>query len=177
MTCIVGVADGGHVYIAGDSAGVSGWDLTVRADQKVWASGAWAFGFTSSFRMGQLLRYRFTPPPRDEGESLDGYLVGPFVDALRTCLKDGGFAKVESGREEGGVFLVGHEGRLFVVEGDFQVGEPLDGFAAVGCGDGIARGALFATADLPPEDRLQIALDAAERYSAGVRGPFSFAKV
>lgn len=48
------------------------------------------------------------------------------------------------------------------------------GYAAVGCGEEIARGALFATraAKLRPEKRAVVALEAAERFSAGVRGPF-----
>ena len=39
MTCIVGIADGAKVWIGGDSAGVAGWSLTVRADEKVFAVG------------------------------------------------------------------------------------------------------------------------------------------
>lgn len=43
---------------------------------------------------------------------------------------------------------------------------------AVGCGDQIARGALYGTQMQPPKERIRIALEAAERFSAGVRGPF-----
>ena len=35
MTCIVGLVHEGVVYIGGDSAGVAGLSLTVRADEKV----------------------------------------------------------------------------------------------------------------------------------------------
>jgi hypothetical protein len=35
MTAIVGLVQAGSVYIGGDSAGVSGMSLTVRADAKV----------------------------------------------------------------------------------------------------------------------------------------------
>lgn len=51
MTCIVGLEHNGRVYIGADSAGVSGWDLTVRADKKVFRNGSFLFGFTDSFRM------------------------------------------------------------------------------------------------------------------------------
>jgi hypothetical protein len=51
MTCIVGLVDGGRVWLGGDSAGVSGWDLTVRADRKVFRNGPYVMGFTTSFRM------------------------------------------------------------------------------------------------------------------------------
>ena len=35
MTCIVGYRDDNNVYIAGDSAGVAGYSLQIRADEKV----------------------------------------------------------------------------------------------------------------------------------------------
>ncbi|GAA4716378.1 hypothetical protein [Phytohabitans rumicis] len=45
---------------------------------------------------------------------------------------------------------------------------------AVGCGSDLALGALFATARtrMSPHRRVMVALQAAERFSAGVRGPF-----
>ena len=50
MTCIVGVAHKGAVYIGGDSAAVAGWALTCRADHKVFKNGDFVMGFTTSFR-------------------------------------------------------------------------------------------------------------------------------
>ncbi len=172
MTAIVGLAQGGKVYIGGDSAGVSGLSLTVRADAKVFRKDRYVFGFTTSFRMGQLLRYSLTLP-KPAGE-LDAFMATEIVDALRECLKNGGWARKENEREEGGTFLVGVKGRLYAVYDDYQVAKAADGFAAVGCGDEIALGALYATAGtgLGPRKRVVRALAAAERFSAGVRGPF-----
>jgi ATP-dependent protease HslVU (ClpYQ) peptidase subunit len=172
MTAIVGLVHRRTVYIGGDSAGASGWSLTVRADSKVFHNGGYLFGFTTSFRMGQLIRYALKPP-KPAGE-LERFMATKFIDALRDCLKDGGWARKEAEREEGGTFLVGIKGRLFTVHEDYQVAEAADGYAAVGCGDEIALGALFATAGtrMPPERRVETALRAAERFSAGVRGPF-----
>jgi ATP-dependent protease HslVU (ClpYQ) peptidase subunit len=172
MTAIVGLVHRKTVYIGGDSAGASGWSLTVRADSKVFHNGDYLFGFTTSFRMGQLIRYALEPP-RPVGET-DRFMATAFIDAVRECLKAGGWAKKDSEREEGGTFLVGVRGRLFTVYEDYQVAEAADGYAAVGCGDELALGALFATAStrMPPERRIEVALRAAERFSAGVRGPF-----
>lgn len=177
MTAIAGLVHGKRVYIGGDSAGVAGWSLTVRADSKVFVNGPYAMGFTSSFRMGQLLRYSFkAPAPKGE---LSKFMATKFVDAVRETLKSGGWLKKDADRDEGGTFLVGVSGRLFMIADDFQVGEAVDGFAAVGCGHELALGALHATADLelPPKKRLRLALQAAERYSAGVRGPFTTLEV
>lgn len=173
MTAIVGLVHEGTVYIGGDSAGVSGYSMTVRADAKVFTVGPYLLGFTTSFRMGQLIRYALDPPTPD-GSDLDRFMSTTFVDAVRACLKAGGWAKKDNDREEGGTFLVGVAGRLFTIEDDYQVGASADGYAAVGCGSEIALGALFATARtrMAPERRIVVALQAAERFSAGVRGPF-----
>ena len=71
ITCIVGFSHLGKVYIGGDSAGLSGWGLTVRKDPKVFANGPCIMGFTSSFRMGDLLRYSLVVPERHPDEDID----------------------------------------------------------------------------------------------------------
>jgi len=175
MTCIAGLVHYGNVYLGGDSAGCASWNLTVRADPKVFVNGSYVMGFTTSFRLGQLLRYAFTPP-EPEVADLHKFMCTSFTDALRQCLTDGGWAQKSKEREEGGTFLVGTHGRLFFVGDDYQVGEPADPYAAVGCGADIALGALHATqgAAMAPEERLAAALSAAERFSNGVRGPFAY---
>lgn len=173
MTCIVGLIHDGKVLIGGDSAGVGGLDLQIRADQKVWAKDGWAFGFTSSFRMGQLLRYSLTIPQRHPDTDLMHFMVTSFVDAVRQCLKAGGYATTKDGGEIAGTFLVGHAGRLFRIDSDYQVGEQTAGYDSVGCGDAYAKGALFASGHQEPAIRVQWALSAAEAMSAGVRGPFT----
>lgn len=158
--------------MGGDSAGVGGYDLTVRADQKVFRNGPMLFGFTTSFRMGQLLRYALTIPDHDPRVPLEKYMATTFIDAVRECLKSHGWAEKEKEQERGGTFLVGYQAKLFTVYNDYQVGIAADGFDAVGCGGEIARGAIFATPELRGRARIELALHAAERMSTGVRGPF-----
>lgn len=174
MTCIAGLVDEGRVWIGGDSAGTTGWDLTVRADRKVFRNGPYVMGFTDSFRMGQLLRHGFAAPaPAESPADLEEFMATTFIDAVRERLKAGGWARKDSEQESGGTFLVGVRGRLFEVESDYQVGERVDGYAAVGCGGQVAHGALFANRGRLPVDRIVMALAAAERFSAGVRRPFA----
>lgn len=172
MTCIVGFVEGNTVWIGGDSAGVGGWSLTVRADVKVFKNGPMLFGFTTSFRMGQLLRWALTVPDHDPRVDIEKYMCTTFIDAVRECLKTHGWAEKDKEQESGGCFLVGYRGRLFKVDNDYQVGVPADGYDAAGCGDQIACGAMFAAAHLGGRERVELALRAAERFSAGVRGPF-----
>ncbi|MBM0201808.1 hypothetical protein JNW90_00895 [Micromonospora sp. STR1s_5] len=171
MTAIVGLVHQGAVHIGGDSAGVGpGWSSSIRADEKVFRNGPYLMGFTSSFRMGQLLRYALDAPK--PGRDVERHMATVFVDAVRDTLRQGGWITQESGRDLGGVFLVGVAGRLFTIHGDFQVAEPADGYAAVGCGQDIALGSLYTTAGQNPRRRIRTALEAAAHFSAGVRGPF-----
>lgn len=174
MTCISALVHEGKVYIGGDSAGVGGYNLTVRADDKVFIKDDFIMGFTSSFRMGQLLRYKLeTPYHKPEIDSYE-YMVTEFVEAVRQCLKDGGYSQNNNGEETGGTFLVGYRGELFMIDNDFQVGKPLIGYDAIGCGEDIAKGSLFSTRNMQeaPDARILESLKAAEQFSAGVRGPF-----
>jgi len=177
MTCIAGIAHMGKVYIGGDSAGVSGMDIIARADQKVFTNGEFIFGFTTSFRMGQLIRYAFEPPKRHPDQDLMEYMVIDFVNSLRYVLTEGAMASNNDGVETAGTFLVGHQGRLFTIDADYQVGESLMGYDSVGCGSQIALGSLFSTdkmkKTMKPTDRIEMALQAAEAFSAGVIGPFT----
>lgn len=175
MTCIVAIKHDGKVYIGADSAGVGGLSIRTRKDPKVHKVGEFIFGFTSSFRMGQLLAYSFSPPPLKENQSVDSYMATDFINAIRACFKDGGIVKTDSGVEECGAFLVGFRGRIFRIDLDFQVGESLLDYESVGCGEDIAMGSLYTTAltrDCIPKDRIILALQAAQEFSAGVRAPF-----
>jgi len=173
MTCVAAVVHNNVVYMGADSAGVAGLDLTVRADQKVFTNGDFLIGFTSSFRMGQLLRYAFDPPKyREDEKDLYKYMVTDFVNAVRTCLKGGGYAQADKGEEIGGCFLVGVRGRLFQIESDYQVGESVQPYSAIGCGEDYALGVLSVTHTVDPENRIRLALSSAEKFSAGVRSPF-----
>lgn len=172
MTCIVGLVHDGDVYLGGDSAGVAGLDVTVRADRKVVRNGDFLFGFTTSFRMGQLLGFRLSPPARAPEADIFRFMVVDFIDAVRGCLKDGGYAQRVNDIESGGNFLVAYEGRLFQICSDYQVGEVPHGFDAVGCGANFALGSLASTEGMDPYARVLKALEVAEEFSGGVRAPF-----
>lgn len=175
MTCIVGLVDEGRVYMGGDSAGVGGLSLTIRADEKVFKKGEFIMGFTSSFRMGQLLRFKLEVPYHKPGLETYEYMVTEFVESVRRCLKEGGYARTNNGEDSGGTFLVGYRGELFMIGDDFQVGKPTERYEAVGCGEDLAKGSLFSSLRLGegnPHERVREALMAAENFSAGVRGPF-----
>ncbi len=180
MTCIVGLVDQetGDVWMGGDSAGVSGNHLQIRTQPKVFRKGSVVMGYTTSFRMGQLLQYKLTiPAERDENDQLIEpfeWMVTKFVEAIRKCLNEGGFAHKENQVEEGGTFLVGYRGHLFCLYDDYQVAELTQGFNVVGCAWAYALGVLgvMVEAGKAPEECVLRALAAAERFSGAVSEPF-----
>lgn len=174
MTCVIGFVDEKNrkMYIGADSAGVSGNSISRRRDEKVFRTEEMLVGFTSSFRMGQLLRYGWNPPEQWLMEDTYEYMVTRFIDSVRERFKNGGFAKSENGEEVGGCFIVMNQGKIFTIESDYQVGEQIAPYAAVGCGAEIALGSLFSTNGMLAKMRIETALMAAEEYSSGVRGPF-----
>lgn len=177
MTCIVGIEHKDGVTIGVDSLSSDGLSKNVRANGKLFLNGACLFGFTSSWRMGQLLQYGLrldVGPPR--GDELDGWMCTTFVDKVRATLKAGGFATMKDSAEAGGTFMVGLRGRLYTVYDDYQVSRSAEGYDAVGSGARVALGALHATAALggvlDPWQRCNAALEAAAQHTTSVGGPF-----
>ncbi|CAJ6179748.1 Uncharacterised protein [Burkholderia pseudomallei] len=172
MTCIVAVKHETGIYMDADSAGVGGWTVWDRLDPKIYRVGPFLIAFTTSYRMGQLLGHSLSVPDHREGVDTFAFMCTTFVDAVRECLKKGGFAHRENEREEGGTFLCAYRGRVFRVESDYQIGESATNFDACGCGQEFALGSLYSTSGMEPEQRVRTALCAAQRFSAGVREPF-----
>lgn len=177
MTCIVAITDGTVVTMGADSAGISGYSLVLRKDPKIYKVGEFLFGFTDSYRMGQLLGYKFTPP-ENLCSTIEEYMCTTFIDALRMVLGVGGYTTINNNSESAGTFLVGYRGRIFKICSDFQVEENVLPYNACGCGQDIALGSLYSSSDLlMMHGRVTIALEAAQALSAGVRAPFIICRI
>jgi ATP-dependent protease HslVU (ClpYQ) peptidase subunit len=176
VTCVVALRHEGVIYMGCDSAGVGGYSRSNRLDPKIYRVGEMLIGFTSSFRMGQLLGYSLTLPRHHPDDAIEKYMATQFVNAVRECLKSGGWAKKENEQEECGFFLVAYKGRIFEVQSDYQVAENAEPYSAVGCGFDLALGSLFtsglALQTTDPRRRVEIALEASAAFSAGVYPPF-----
>ncbi len=175
MTCIVATKSNGKVYMGGDAASYG--NLTIRKSEhpKVFKNGPYLMGYTSSFRMGQILQYKLDLPLPDG--DLMRFMCTDFIDAVRKALKDGGYTTVNNNNETGGNFLVGVSGELFEVDDDFQISLKSDPFNAVGCGEEYALGVLYSLYNtLPAKELLIKALETAEYFSAGVTAPFTIIK-
>jgi ATP-dependent protease HslVU (ClpYQ) peptidase subunit len=177
MTCVVAMISDDTVYMGADSAGSNGWGYHIRKDPKVFYNGDFLIGFTTSFRMGQLLMFNKLPEVKLKHEKdMFKFMVKHFVPAIRNLFEAGGFSKIESNRDEGGEFLVGYGGRIFRIYGDFQVSETVNNYDAVGCGEYAAIAALrtleMSKSKLSPSKSIKMALKCAESIHEGVKGPF-----
>jgi ATP-dependent protease HslVU (ClpYQ) peptidase subunit len=184
MTCIVAIAQNGTVYMGSDHAASddkSGWVMS-RKEPKCFKVGQYGIAFTDSFRMGQILQYSWTPPkytPTKTNSGLDKFMRTKFIDSVKVAFKDHGFGDIGGTDEDtGGIFIVGLEGRIFVVDEDFHVGENLVNYMAEGSGGMFALGALHATKNQKnPKMRLKLALEAASEFSMSVAPPFTYIQV
>lgn len=181
MTCIVAIKHNNKIHIGGDSLGSdSSFSKSVRDDVKVFINGDMLFGFTSSFRMGQILQYVMEHPTRPEGISDMKYLVAHWIPALIDCFDENGYRgpKMDDEHDDmktGGTFLMGYRGVLYRIDGDYQVGIPSEQYDAVGCGQDLALGAMYCAKKSgvkDPDKILTLGLEAAEKFSAGVQRPF-----
>jgi ATP-dependent protease HslVU (ClpYQ) peptidase subunit len=167
MTCIVGIAEAGKVYLGGDSAGVYGdIDVVVRRDRKVFKTGEFVIGFAGSFRMGQLLAHALSPPKISGDPTV--YMVKKFIPSIQVLFDMNGYALTEDAQ-----FLIGFRGKLFEVGPDLSIGENESDYVSIGLGSPYAYGSLYTSAG-QPTDRITKALDAAAHFSGGVVGPFTF---
>lgn len=172
MTCIIGVEFEGKVYIGGDSMASNGVDRHVTGLKKVFRVGEFLIGYTSSFRMGQILQYHLQAPQQQDGVTDERYMVVEFVEAVRTCLKDKGWSVINNNQESGGTFLVGYRGHLYEIESDFQVNHFVNGIVACGAGEQFALGAMEALSNFKPKKRILQSLAVAAKYSNYVCEPF-----
>ena len=123
-------------------------------------------------RMGNILRYRFSPPAQTVHQEDFEYMCTDFVDTVRKSFVNNGYGDDKGTR--GGNFLVGYKGKLYNIQSDHQVGESVADYDAIGCGQDFCLGSLYATekSNLNPFDRVKLALDSATNFSGGVRPPY-----
>ena len=180
MTCIVGMVHNDKVYIGGDSCSSDDSEKFTRRDPKVFHMDDMLIGFSGSWRFGQILRYKFTPPEKkDEQEDFE-YLVTEWLDALRQSCKENGLTKVDDNEESwDGSALIGYNGSLYILDEDLNIGEPLTDYAAIGSGSSVALGALYVGTKSAKQARrvVQKALEAAVEHARGVTPPFTILSI
>jgi ATP-dependent protease HslVU (ClpYQ) peptidase subunit len=172
MTCVVGLLDCGKMYFGADSAGFNAGTYAqgLVTDPKVGKVGEYIFGYTSSFRLGQLFLHAFNPPqaPDSYPGNLTKFMATDFIKAWKRVLAEDECSP--------GDLIVGVKGRIYRIQSDYSILESPCGYAAIGCGAPYALGSLASTLGMSPGARLTSALNAAVLHSAGVLPPFNYAQ-
>lgn len=174
MTCIVGIATEGKVYIGSDSLGGGRNQKNIYKHSKVFIKEDFIIGYTSSFRMGQILEVEWKVPERNEYIKDDyAFMIKQVVPSIKECFKEHGFGNIKDGEQDfAGDFLIGYNGSVYHLQDDFSVLEATDDFNSVGSGFHIALGSLASTVHWEhPEERIYQAIEAAEKYKPTVQGP------
>lgn len=180
MTCIVGMLCDGLVYMAGDHIGTDGSSKEIQKRSKVFKNGDFVIGYTSSFRMGQLLEHVWEPPKKQKTcKDITTYMVKYVVPSIMKLFEDNKFMSVTNesdnasnrsvrGQACGGVFLIGYKDRLFKIQSDFAVLECINGYDAIGAGEEYALGALGAIHGVSKDPTwcLNVALKSTEKHCA-----------
>jgi len=146
MTCIVGLEFEGKVYLAGDNQGTGFNNKSIHTQPKVFEKGGAIFGFTSTYRWGQILEHclRDVIEPADINKTYD-WLVQTLVP---TIMKE---CKASEYDEKSRNCLIGVNGQLWQLQSDWSVLRSVDGFTAAGSGYEYARGAMsYALKNHPP---------------------------
>ena len=179
MTIIIGYIDEENrmMHMFGDTQGTDGsFNKTVRHDDKVFQKGDMLFGFTSSYRMGQLLKYKLKIPQHLTLTMSDSeYMYTLFIDAVIELFEKNGFQKKENEVKEGGEFLVAYRGTLYRVHCDYQIEVSVDNFHTCGCGREYAIGALNVLVSHKKKNQTinsicTESIETAIKYSAGCGG-------
>lgn len=178
MTVIVGVEHNGGSTIAADSLSASpahchrsGASKIVRHEKA-----GLLIGFTTAWRFGQLLRYELDPPKHWQDEAgkpdADEWVATELAKAIKKTLVEAEWATKENERREGGFALIAYRGRIYRLQDEFDIVRTGEGYDAVGAGDSIALGALYALAGRTEgASRARAAVEAACRHSPWCGGP------
>lgn len=175
MTCIAAIIDQDGVgHIASDSLGSNGHTKDVYKNQKIFQLGNMLIGYTSSYRMGQLLQYELSLPPRKVGQSLDKYMYTDFIASVRSLMKDHGYLRVDANVERIGSFLIVTEGRIYQMQDDLSLLETEDRFGSCGSGEFHAIATMHTLSKrkirMSAEEILREAIETASKYVATVGG-------
>lgn len=179
MTCICGLVAGNRVWLGGDRASTNQQlNRTILKEPKIFVKDGVGFGVCGLPKVMDALKHGIELPKQAGGDDKT-FLVAELVPTIRD-----GFVKFDAagkntnpfGGSSGVVFegeiLIAYRGRLHRLQGNFQLVEGEERFAAIGVGSQLALGSLDATRKVwSAKKRVLMALEASTK-NAGCAPPF-----
>lgn len=188
MTCIVGLVKDGNVWLGGDSAATDGHlNRTIIKDPKVFLKGEVGFGVCGSPKVLDVLAHGIELPVQSGGDDRS-FLVSVLVPAIREGLQKLDAVTKDENEErhpsEGnreliynGEMLIAYRGKLYKMQGNFQLIQSAEGYDTTGSGGTLAKGSLRSTKHITnPKKRILQALEASTA-NASCAPPFVIIKV
>lgn len=176
MTCIVAwKTEDDNVVLAGDKKGSNGYTADIVKEPKVFRNKDFMIGYTSSFRMGQILKHVWTPPQRKIDQTTDNYMYCDVVNSLRKTMKDNGFLNTDN-KDKSGTFIIVYENRIFLHQDEFSLLEFESKVTACGCGEDFAVASVTTLLEYEKDIDviLQKAYDLISFYSTGVSKKYDY---
>jgi ATP-dependent protease HslVU (ClpYQ) peptidase subunit len=137
MTVIVGLEFNGKVLIAGDIQGTGGNNKVIHTQPKVFNKNGIIFGYTTSYRFGQIIEHGLQNPiVPDNLSEIYKWLITVLIPSIKSSLSTANY-------EEGGNCLIGVRGQLWQLQSDFSVLRSVKGYDAIGAGSEYALGSVF----------------------------------
>lgn len=181
MTVIVAYSDGQNVYIAGDSFCGDENKRDICQTPKVYTvAGKLAVGLSGFIRQ-ELILQQVLQTTNPEKITHD-WIRFTLPDIFQKALQARGAIVEKDGQATAGdcAYILGFEGKIYILENDFGVWESRNSYTAIGSGREYALGALAALQkELPkdPELTMTKALAAAAKWCPWVMEPFCIVKV
>jgi 20S proteasome alpha/beta subunit len=163
MTCIVGIAHDGIVYMGGERSIGDESSILSSPVSKVSIRDEWIYGYSGTIGIGQLIE--IINLPRAEGADYKT-IKTKIVPALSVAIDNYSREAADHDTQ----WLIGVNGRLYEVSAaDWGVVEVE--YTAIGAGSQYAFGSLYTSRHNTPLDRLEDALYAAIWFSPTCKGP------
>jgi ATP-dependent protease HslVU (ClpYQ) peptidase subunit len=156
MTTIVGVEHRKGFTLAADSQTTEGERAYISKDiKKITEIGDYVIAGAGVSRFCDIITYGWEPPVYD-GTDLYKFMVNKFIPSMRKTHEETGYTLKD---DEGAVFIVGLNNKLFYVCEDYSVLRTNTKTYGIGTGANWAVGALLAGATIPQAMKIAIKLD------------------
>jgi len=170
MTVCIGIAEQGRVHMGADSVVAGGYVTFRRSMPKIFQNGAFLIGVAGTARVAELMRYTELPIPTGD---IDRFMSTVFAEYVRELMRVSGHLSKENEVESiDSKMIIGVHGTLWISDELFSFSRPEPAEYAIGAGDEIAMGALYATRGQKPMKRISTALRAAGEYGTGIGPPY-----
>lgn len=179
MTCIIATINNGKVHMLGDRLGSNGFTKEIYLkNDKVFKVEDFIIGYTTSFRMGQILQYSWQPPKHSKDDSDDEYFYKHVISSLKKTFAANDFGHKDKTEFNGGNFLIGWKGRIFEIQDNLSALE-YSNHASVGSGCYHAVAAMQAMKNFniladDPESLMKNALHIAADCTTGVSKEYNY---